>query len=231
MKVPEKISELSKAISEGAARIEQINSDIQRAEAASQVAATIATQLGELSRERAERKAMAFVSNTTADVADLNTREQELERASRQAIEDGQAATIAIGLLIEKRGGVVAEVKQLTQERHALTVEWLKELRHDAINRYIQVLVDIGAPLADALAADRALHALGAGEYLASGMIKRIRIADFAIPNSYKVRRSTSGIEILDAPVPWLRDGTLGNIETKALADELREAGLRTTLA
>jgi len=231
MKVPKKISELSNAISEGAVRIEQINSDIERADAASQVAATIATQLGELSRERAERKAMAFVSKTTADVADLNAREEELERASRQAIEDGQAATIAIGLLAEKRAGVVAEVKQLTQEQHGLTVEWLKQLRHDAINRYIQVLVDIGAPLADACAADRAMHALGAGEYLLGRMLNRIRVADFAIPHSHKVQRSTTHIEMYDAPVPWLRDATLGNVQTQALADELRKAGLKITLA
>lgn len=231
MKVPKKISELSKSITESVACIEQINSDIQRAEAASQEADTIATQLGELSRERAERKAMAFVNKTTADIADLNAREEELERASRQAIEDGQAATIAIGMLAEKRDGIVVEVEQLKQERRGLTVEWLKQLRNDAIDRYIRVLGDIGAPLADAFAADRAMHALGAGEYLVSKMIKKIRVADFAIPHSHKVQRSTSSIEMYDAPLPWLRDDTLGDIETQALADELRKAGLRITLA
>jgi hypothetical protein len=231
MKVPKKISELSKSISEGVARIEQINSDIQRAEAASQVAATIKTQLGELSRERAERKAIAFVDKTTADIADLNAREEELERASRQAIEDGQAATIAIGLLVEKRDGIVVEVEQLKQERRGLTVEWLKEQRHDAINRYINVLGDIGAPLADACAADRVMHALGAGEYLADKMLKRIRVLDFAVPHSHKVQRSNAGIEIYDAPVPWLRDYTLGDAETQAIAAELRKAGLNISLA
>lgn len=231
MKVPKKISELSKSITESVACIEQINSDIQRAEAASQAAATIATQLGELSRERAERKAMAFVNKTTADIADLNAREEELERASRQAIEDGQAATIAIGMLVEKRDGIVVEVEQFKQERRGLTVEWLKELRHDAINRYIRVLGDIGAPLADAFAADRAMHALGASDYLVGKMIKKIRVADFAIPHSHKVRRSTSSIEMYDAPLPWLRDDTLGDVETQTLADELGKAGLRITLA
>jgi len=227
MKVPKKIGELSKVISDGIARIEQINSDIQRAETASQVAATITTQLNELSRERAERKAMAFVDKTTADVADLNAREQELERASREAMEDGQAATIAIGLLIEKQASINVEVEQLKQERHGLTVEWLEQLRHDAINRYIQALVDIGAPLADAFAADRALSALGAGQYLVSGMLKKIRTADFAVPRSHKVQRSTTSVEIYDTPVPWLRDTMLGNAETKLLAEELGKAGVR----
>lgn len=226
MKAPKKISDLSKAISEGFAIIEQISSDIQRAETAAQVADTIATQLDELSRERAERRAMAFVCKTTADVTDLNAREEELERASRQAIEDGQAATIAIGMLVEKRDGIVQEVEQLKQERRGLTVEWLKQLRNDAINRYICVLSDIGAPLADAFAADHAMQALGAGEHLVSKMIKKIRVADFAIPHSHKIRRSTSSIEIYDAPVPWLHDKTLGDAETQALADELRNVGL-----
>jgi hypothetical protein len=231
MKVPEKISELSKAISERCNHTKQINSDIQRAEDASQEASAIASQLSELSRERAERKAMAFVNKTTADITDLNAREEDLERAGRQAVEDGQAATIAIGMLVEKRGGVAAEVKLLTQERHDLTVEWLKQLRHDAINRYIQVLVDIGAPLADACAADRTLHALGAGEFLAGGMLKRIRVADFAIPHSHKVQRSGINIDMYDTPVPWLRDATLGSLETQALAEELRKAGLKIALA
>ncbi|PPA01106.1 hypothetical protein C4E44_26395 [Pseudomonas sp. MWU12-2312b] len=231
MKAPKKISELSKSITESVSCIEQINSDIQRAETASQEAAAIATQLGELSRERAERKAMAFVNKTTADIADLNAREEELERASRQAIEDGQAATIAIGMLVEKRDGIVVEVEQLKQERRGLTVEWLKQLRNDAINRYIRVLGDIGEPLADAFAADRAMHALGAGEYLVDRMIKRIRVADFAVPHSHKIQRSDVNIEIYDAPVPWLRDDTLGDVETQVLADELRKAGLNITLA
>ncbi|NMX50130.1 hypothetical protein [Pseudomonas veronii] len=226
MKAPKKISDLSKAISEGFVIIEQINSDIQRAETASQVADTIASQLDELSRERAERRAMAFVCKTTADVADLNAREEELERASRQAIEDGQAATIAIGLLTEKQAGVMTEIEQRKQERHSLAVEWLKQLRHNAINRYIQTLVDIGAPLADACAADRTLHALGAGEFLATGLLERIRVADFAIPHSYKVQRDSASIKTFDAPVPWLRDKTLGDAETQALADELRNVGL-----
>ncbi|ARB28959.1 hypothetical protein ATI14_0467 [Pseudomonas tolaasii NCPPB 2192] len=231
MKAPKKISDLSKAISEGFAIIEQISSDIQRAETASQVADTIAAQLDELSHERAERRAMAFVCKTTADVADLNAREEELERASRQAIEDGQAATIAIRILTEKRADRLAEVKQLKEERRERTIAWLKEIRHDAINRYIQVLAEIGGPMADACAADRTLHALGAGEFLATSMLKQIRVADFAIPNSYKVQRDTTSIKMLDAPIPWLRDEALGDAETQALADELRNVGLNISRA
>ena len=231
MKAPKKISELSKAISEGIARVEQINSDIQRAEVASQEAAAITAQLGELSLERAERKALAFVDKTTADVADLNAREEELERASRQAIEDGQAAVIAIRLLVEKRAGIEVEIEQFTQERRDLAVEWLKQVRHDGINRYIQALGDLGAPLADAYAADRALSALGTDEYLVGVMLKRIRVADLGIPHAYKIRRSEAASEIYDAPVPWLLDGALGDTETRALADELRKAGLVLTPA
>ncbi|NWD66396.1 hypothetical protein HX870_02005 [Pseudomonas gingeri] len=231
MKAPKKISELSKAISEGIARVEQINSDIQRAEVASQEAAAITAQLGELSLERAERKALAFVDKTTADVADLNAREEELERASRQAIEDGQAAVIAIRLLVEKRAGIEVEIEQFTQERRDLAVEWLKQVRHDGINRYIQALGDLGAPLADAYAADRALSALGTDEYLVGVMLKRIRVADLGIPHAYKIRRSEAASEIYDAPVPWLLDGALGDTEARALADELRKAGLVLTPA
>lgn len=99
MKFPKKIGDLSKTISDSINRIEEIDSDIRRAEAASQEA----SNLDELSRERAERRALAFVAKTTADVADLNRREEELGRASRQSIEDGQAAWPAIGMLAEQR--------------------------------------------------------------------------------------------------------------------------------
>ncbi|WP_248805005.1 hypothetical protein [Pseudomonas sp. MWU13-2100] len=64
-----------------------------------------------------------------------------------------------------------------------------------------------------------------------SGILKKIRSADFAVPRSHKVQRSTTSIEIYDAPVPWLRDNTLGDTETQELADNLRKAGLNISLA
>jgi len=231
MKVPKKIGDLSKTISDSITRIEEIDSDIRRAEAASQEASNLAAQLDDLSRERAERKALAFVAKTTADVADLNRREEELERASRQAIEDGQAATLAIGMLAEQRATLEVEIRRCTEERNVLIVEWLKQQRHDAITLYIKVLTELGAPLSAALAADRALSAFGNDDCLVIDMVKRLRAADFAVPHSHKVRRPHAVTEIYDAPIPWLLDDTLGNADAKALIDELRKAGVELATA
>lgn len=231
MKVPKKIGDLSKTISESITRIREIDSDIRRAEAASQEASNLAAQLDDLSRERAERKALAFVAKTTADVADLNRREEELERASRQAIEDGQAATLAIGMLADRRANLEAEIERCIQERKALSIEWLQQQRHEALTRYIKVLTELGGPLAAAMAADRALSVFGVYEGITAGMLQRLRSSGFAIPHSYKIPRYNNDNDIYDAPIPWLRDDTLGDDDAKALIDELRKAGVEMATA
>lgn len=221
---PKQLNELSKAIADRTAIVEQIDADIQRAEAASQEAATIAAELEALSRERAERKALAFVAKTTADVADLNAKEKKLELASRQAIEDGHAARIAIGLLQDRRSEVIAEANQLTEQRCQLAVEWLTSLREEAIDRYIEALESMGGPLADAVAADKLLAALGVFD--GSGVMVREQVCaqGLIVPHSRKVKREgPSGL--YDAPVDWVRNSQHGIAETQKLVAALQQSG------
>lgn len=232
--VLKKISELSAIVVAGEAKIEQHRTDILRAIQATLEAQKIADELTALSRKRAELKAQAFFSKTTADTSELDKQEKALERAGRQAVEDGQAAELAIEMLQEQINTTEEELGGVQEDRKQLTVQWLKDHRHKAIERYIAALNALGQPLADAFAVDQLLNSLDARD-LQTGdwLLRKVRNIGIAVPHSYKIERPgrQGQSEIYDVPVAWFADESLGLAEAAALRKELREAGLEVTSA
>lgn len=228
------ITQHSAVINAGLAKITEIGADILRATEATQEASKIRGELEALSRQRAELKARAFVDKTVADTAELDKQEKALERAGRQAVEDGQAAAMAITMLEERRAEVQAEIDSVSGQRKDVVIAWLADHRDQAIKRYIAVLSDLGAPLAEAYAADKLLAEIDARDVQAGiWLLKQVRADGIPVPHAYKVARSgREGSEpIYDAPFTWFRDEALGDLEAAQLMGKLREAGLEITTA
>lgn len=228
--MPKEITELSTRIEAARSEAETIRADIQRAEQAVQQAEGIASEIEAVSRKRAEQKALAFVSGKAADLAELDRQMADLERANRSALEDGTAASLAIAMLTEKLAQQESAVIELESERHALALEWLAGFREKAIDRYIKALNDLGPVLAEAIAADRARNTLGVrGESTAGYLVKALNTKEaLPIPHARLVERQgmPAGIVVMDKPIAWLRDDTLGDREHAQLIAELRSAGV-----
>lgn len=223
------IAAFSTAINAGLARIAEIDADILRATEATLEADKIHGELEALSNKRAELKARAFVEKTVADTTALDKEEKSLERAGRQAVEDGQAARMAIGMLEGSRAETQAEIESLSGQRKVVVVEWLTNRRDLAIKRYVAALGDLGAPLAEALAVDKLLAEIDARDnQTGSWLLNQVRAGGLVIPHSYKVvRPGREGAEpIYDEPFSWMRDQTLGDSERDLLASELCKAGM-----
>lgn len=226
------ITQHSAVISVGLAKIAEIDADILRATEATQEADKIHGELEALSKQRAELKARAFVGKTVADTAELDKQEKALERAGRQAVEDGQAAAMAITMLEEGRAEVQAEIDTVSGQRKEVVIAWLKDRQDKAIKRYISVLNDLGAPLGEAYAVDRLLAALDTrDEQTGNWLIKQLCSGAIPVPHAYKVVRPgrDGSAPIYDAPFTWFRDDALGDPEAAKLMAELLEAGLEVT--
>lgn len=96
---PKAVQDLTAAITAKQRARESIQGDIERAKAAAHKAEQMEAELAALSQQRAARKAQAFISRQSIDLADLDKQLDDLERASRLAREDGVAAALAIDLL------------------------------------------------------------------------------------------------------------------------------------
>ncbi|MBV6753018.1 hypothetical protein KV580_22095 [Pseudomonas chlororaphis] len=227
------ITQHSAVINAGLAKIAGIDADILRATEAILEADKIVGELEALSKQRAELKARAFVAKTVADTAELDKQEKALARAGRQAVEDGQAAAIAIEMLKENRTEIQSEIEAVSEQRKEVVIAWLADHRDKAIKRYIAVLNDLGAPLAEAYAVDKLLAELDSRDSLdGDWLLKQVRYGGVIVPHSHKVERVDTGSTkpIYDAPVAWLRDEALGEPESAKLLEDLRGAGLEMTL-
>jgi hypothetical protein len=228
--MPKAITDLSERITAAKHECDTIAADIGRAEEAAKQAERITAEIEAVSRERAERKAMAFVSRQPADLAELDKQMAELESANRSALEDGTAAAMAAAMLKEKLAQQEKAVAELESERHTLALEWLAGCREKAIDRYIKALSDLGPVLAEAVAADRACHDLGArGESIAEHLLKAMHQEDaLPVPWRRRIQREGTppGITLMDPPFGWWRDDTLGDPEHAQFLYELRGAGL-----
>lgn len=234
--IPKEIADLGQRITVAQQERDTIAADIARAEEAAKQAERITAEIEAVSRERAQRKAMAFVSRQPVDLAELDKQMDELERANRSALEDGAAAAIAIEMLSERLAQQQKAIAELEGERQTLALEWLEGWREKAIDRYIRALNDLGPVLAEAVAADRARVALGfRGESTAAHLLKVLR-TEHALPVPFRrmVERKEDYLEaanfpspkIYDKPIAWLRDETLGDREQAQLIVELQGAGL-----
>lgn len=223
------IAAFSTAINARLAKIAEIDADILRATEATLEADKIHGELEALSNKRAELKARAFVEKNVADTTALDKEEKSLERAGRQAVEDGQAARMAIGMLEVSRAETQTEIESLSGQRKEVVVAWLANRRDLAIKRYVAALGDLGTPLAEAFAVDMLLAEIDARDkQTGNWLLKQVRAGGLVIPHSYKVvRPGREGAEpIYDEPFTWLRDQTHGDKERALLVSELYKAGM-----
>lgn len=228
--MPKEITELSARIAEAHSEIHITRQNIARAEQAVKQAEGITAEIEDLSRKRAEQKALAFVSGKPADLAELNRQMEGLERANRSALEDGTAASLAVTMLTEKLAQQEDAISEMERARHTQALEWLTSVREKAIDRYIKALNDLGVVLAEAVAADRARDALGVrGESTARYLVKALNTMEaLPVPHARLIERQgmPAGIVVMDKPIAWLRDDTLGDREHAQLIAELLSAGV-----
>lgn len=228
--MPKEINELSASIAAARSEVDITRQNIARAEQAVKQAEGITAEIEAVSRKRAEQKALAFVTGKPADLAELDRQMHDLERANRSALEDGTAASLAVAMLTEKLAQQESVVTELEGARHTQALEWLASVREKAIDRYIKALNDLGPVLAEAVAADRARNALGVrGESTAAYLVKALNAKDaLPVPHARLVERQgmPAGIVVMDKPIAWLRDDTLGDREHAQLIAELQSAGV-----
>ncbi len=226
---PKAVQDLTAAITAKQRERESIQVDIERAKSAARKAEQLEAELAALSQQRAQRKAHAFISRQSVDLADLDKQLDDLERASRLAREDGVAAALAIDLLQTRLAEIEIAIAAAGEQRQALVLSSLVDRREKAIDRYIKALVDLGPIVAEAAAVDITLSRLG-HHVNATGtwLLKKLRSDCLPVPHARHVERQNAplGLVILDPPIPWLRDLALGDKDHAAMIAELQEAGI-----
>ena len=227
---PKAVQDLTAAITAKQRARESIQGDIERAKAAAHKAEQMEAELAALSQQRAERKAQAFISRQSIDLADLDKQLDDLERASRLAREDGVAAALAIDLLQARLAEIEIAIAADDEQRLALVLSSLVDRREKAIDRYIKALVDLGPIVAEAAAVDLTLSRLGHHvNATGSWLLKELHNAGcLPVPRARHVERQNApqGLFILDPPIPWLRDLALGDKDHAAMIAELQEVGI-----
>lgn len=222
---PKDIQALSVEIEAKKAEIEVINVDIERAQAAVAEADRLDQDLEALTRKRAEHRALAFVAGKPADMAELDSQLEALERSSRSVREDGTAAALAIAMLEVKRADVEATTAALQEKRKQAIIDWLKERREKAIDRYMDLINSLGPILAEAAGADMLSQKISllpssrqeAGTWLLN------EIKNGAIP--FPFSRGKQMRYGLLSPFEWLRDPDLVERELQKFSSKLAAAG------
>lgn len=178
------IQALTDAIKLKEAELEKIAGDVARANDAVNEADQFQAQINEVSRKRAEAKALAFVDGRKADTAEFDRQEKELERLSKQAIEDSAAATIAIELLNAKSAAITQQISELDAQRKTAAVAWLAAYREASLDRYIKAIKELCDAAALAIAADGIIHSLQPrlGEGYFPVMLRELKEFDFPMP-------------------------------------------------
>jgi hypothetical protein len=225
-KRPPEITELTTKIAAARNSIEAMHADIGRASAAAREAERLDNELSALSDKRARLKAEAFISGTKADLAELDRKEAELDKASRRAREDGKAGAIAVQLLEEKIEEAQAVVDGLIAERRRFTVEWLSARREAAVDRYIEHIQALGPIVAEAVAVDRMRARIAGISPRYVDPLLAIREAQIPVPGNREEVVGTPPFSTRRPPFKWMLDSQLGAVEYEALADELESAGV-----
>ncbi len=211
------------------AELAQVRSDVSRAIEAITEADAFQAKIDDVSRKRAEAKAMAFVDGRKADTTEFDRQEKELERLSKQALEDSAAATIAIELLEKKTASIRQAIDELCEERKQLAVGWLQHLRDAAIDRYVKALISLGPYIADACAADRAIARLVTKARATPGiwLYTEVKNVDLPVPGAWRVSPPgrAPGLPPV-TPVEWKRIHNYGSDEYEKLIAQLGTLGI-----
>lgn len=230
-KLPKEITALTAQIHDLEARIETARADIDRAGAAARDAERLEGELSALSDKRARVKAEAFIAGTKADIAELDRQEAELEKASRRAREDGKAGALAVQLLEEKIAEHEAEIARLEEDRKSKAVEWLTAQREKAVDQWLDALSALGPIVADALAAEAARRALGAGVFRGGDdPFKRAQHGSHALRllsgrRTFEEAPGNNG-RWSPPPIVWVDDQEHGKRERDQLIAEITAAGV-----
>lgn len=237
--IPKEITDLGQRITAAQQERDTIAADIGRAEEAAKQAERITAEIEAVSRERAERKAMAFVSRQPADLAELDKQMEELERANRSALEDGTAAAMAAVMLKDKLAQCEEAVTSLTEQRRQLALSWLDDRREKALDRYIKLLDDLGPLVAEMRAADKARRALGyfpaypGFSSPSEWLLAALRDSDtLPVPSSRHVPVNPDNPmlkDVMASPVRWMRAPDFADREFEQIIAELQGAGLLPT--
>lgn len=237
--IPKEIADLGQRITVAQQERDTIAADIARAEEAAKQVERITAEIEAVSRERAQRKAMAFVSRQPADLAELDKQMDELERANRSALEDGTAAAMAAVMLKEKLAQCEDAVTSLTEQRRQLALAWLDDRREKALDRYIKLLNDLEPLVAEMRAADKARSALGylppfpGSSSCSEWLLAAMRNGDaLPVPSSRHVPVNPDNPMLKDvmvSPVRWMRAPDFADREFEQIIAELQGAGLLPT--
>jgi chromosome segregation ATPase len=223
--VPKEIQALSAEIETKKAEIETINADIERAQLAVAEADGWEREMEALTKKRAEQRAQAFVSRQPADMAELDSQLEALERSNRTVREEGIAAALAISLLETKRSEVESATAALQERRKQATADWLKERSIKAIDRYIEALQSLGPVIAEAAGADhlRRRFEIASSIHREPGLwlLAEIKTNMFPYPFTHAKQAHHGRVH----PFDWMRDLELAERESEKIRDELAAAG------
>lgn len=224
--LPKEVLALTSEIRTKRQTIEKHRADIDRANAAAGEAERLNGEIEALSLKRAEHKAMAFVSGKPADLAELDRKQDELERASRQAREDGVAAALAVTMLEAKIADIEAEVEQLAEQRKAKTLEWLAAQQEKAVDQWLDALRALGPIAADALAFQSARRRVSDEPYRGDNPLEDAQRAIGLVPRwraSWEERPNNMSRWVPE-PIDWVADREHGKRERDQLFATLTDA-------
>ncbi|MGN6728605.1 MAG: hypothetical protein ACTHJG_02095 [Rhodanobacteraceae bacterium] len=227
---PEQIFGVTANIVAKRSAIEKHRADIALARTAIDEARRLEGEIGACSRKRVEQKAMAFVEGTIADVSELDRQQEGLERASRQAREDGAAARLAVALLERKVAETEAVVAELMQQRKVMAVEWLGQRIEIALDAYLEALRALGPILAKVVALDLARTCIE-GECKIAGLARYLLTFPRNVPIPFERQISVPGRPgVRTTPIEWMgmRKADFFKQEFAQVMAQLADAGLST---
>lgn len=226
--IPKDILAITTEIRAKRAAIEQHRKDIDRAGEAAREAERLEGEIQALSDKRARIKAEAFIAGTKADIAELDKQEEQLEKASRRAREDGKAGALAVQLLEEKIAEHQAEITRLEEGRTAKTVEWLTARREAAIDQWNAALNALGPIVAEALAAEAARRRFVPNPHYREDPLAGAQAIVFGLPmrRGSWVSLSSGDSRWTPEPLDWGHDQKPGKREHDQLISELTDAGV-----
>lgn len=228
--VPKDVLALSAEIRTRCATIEQHRADIERMKAAATEADRLNAEMEELSQKRAEHKAMALVAGKPADLEELDRKQDELERATRQAREDGVAAALAVTMLETRIIEIQTEITQIKEDRRAKTVEWLAARHEAAIDQWMAALTALGPIFAERLAVEAARRCLVPNPNYGDDPFKKAKNEVDALRrlsgrSTFKEAPYNNGYWV-PPPIGWLDEQEYGKPERDQLFAALSDAGV-----
>jgi hypothetical protein len=132
-----------------------------------------------------------------------------------------------------KLATALGELAELEEQRRVVACAWLVERREKSIDRYMQMISDLGPVLAEIAAADDCRNRLGVpGNSLGRNLAEVFKqIAGDIIPYSRKIEiPAVPGVSLQPryvTPIDWFKYGWDGKAERASLIGELASAGVR----